>query len=55
MKELKRNWVDQKALAYSPKKKTKKEQDGDRYYITLGHFEKERDRKRLEYHATNNV
>ena len=35
MKDLKRKWVDQKALAYSQKKKTKKEQDRAQDYITL--------------------
>ena len=30
-----KNWVDQKALAYSPKKKTKKEQGREVGYITL--------------------
>ena len=41
MNELKRNWVDQKALAYSPKKKTKKEQDREIGYYSLKFEKKE--------------
>ena len=40
MDGLKRNWVDQKALAYSPKKKTKKEQDRGQDYIILQNLKK---------------
>ena len=51
MNELKRNWVDQKALAYSPKKKTKKEQDRENILYHSLNFEKERERTRFEYHT----
>ena len=52
MNLLKGKRADQKELAYIQRKKTKNEPDNEQDYITYSlNYEKERERKRLEYHA----